>query len=137
RSRVRHACRRTGYGLSCRQIGRAARFRMGRRRTRLHRGQGTQRRPDDGLAATVAAAAELKRTPRRMSGFRLRTATWNDREFCWWLMQQTMKPYIAATWGWNDAEQLIRFEAEFDPASRQIVEFDGRAIGVLPSNYGS
>ncbi len=72
-----------------------------------------------------------------MSGFRLRTATRNDREFCWWLLQQTMKPYIAATWGWNDAEQLTRFEAEFDPASRQIVEFDGRAIGVLHANYGS
>lgn len=62
---------------------------------------------------------------------RSRPATEADRELCWRVVQQTMRPYIAATWGWDDADQRARFDAAFEPGDREIIELDGRPIGVL------
>lgn len=63
--------------------------------------------------------------------FSLRPATIADQAFCWQLHQATMKPYVAATWGWDEADQLARFEAGFDPGTCQIIEVHGDPVGVL------
>lgn len=61
----------------------------------------------------------------------LRPATPDDKEFCRALHWQTMRAYVEATWGWNQAEQSQRFDAAFDPSRTQIIEQDGQAIGML------
>lgn len=48
-----------------------------------------------------------------------------------------MKPYVAATWGWDEADQFARFEAGFDPGTRQIIEVDGDPVGVLQVDLAS
>ncbi|TBR13234.1 MAG: N-acetyltransferase [Lysobacter sp.] len=60
-----------------------------------------------------------------------RPATEADRAFCWRLFQQTMRPFVQATWGWDEAEQHARFDAAFDPSARRIIEWRGAPIGLL------
>lgn len=69
--------------------------------------------------------------------FQLRPATESDRQFCWQLLRETMKPHVRATWGWDDKDQLARFDAGFEPSSRQVVEFDGRPVGILQVDFSS
>jgi len=42
-----------------------------------------------------------------------------------------MRPYVEATWGWDDADQLARFKASFEPSLRQIIELGDQPIGML------
>src|SRR5690606_9976246 len=42
-----------------------------------------------------------------------------------------MRPYVEATWGWDEADQLARFVASFEPSLRQIIELGDQPIGVL------
>lgn len=42
-----------------------------------------------------------------------------------------MRPYVEATWGWDEADQLTRFKASFEPSLRQIIELGDQPIGVL------
>lgn len=69
--------------------------------------------------------------------FSLRAASEADRPFCWQLLQESMKPYVAATWGWDEADQLARFEAAFDPRTAQIIEIDDHAVGLLQVDFSS
>lgn len=73
----------------------------------------------------------------RLPRFRIRPATGADLPLCWQLHQDTLKPYVAATWGWKQAVQLARFEAGFDPGVRQIIEIEGRPSGVLQVDYAT
>lgn len=61
----------------------------------------------------------------------LRPATEADRGFCWQLLEQAMRPHVEATWGWNEADQLSRFNGSFEPGGRQIIELRSRPIGAL------
>jgi ribosomal protein S18 acetylase RimI-like enzyme len=61
----------------------------------------------------------------------LRPATDADRAFCWQLHVRTMRAYVEATWGWDEADQRARFDAAFDPAALRIVELDGVTAGAL------
>lgn len=61
----------------------------------------------------------------------LRPATPDEKEFCRELHWRTMRAYVEAIWGWNEAEQSQRFESAFDPSRTQIIEHDGQAIGML------
>lgn len=59
-----------------------------------------------------------------------RPAADDDRAFCWQL-HLALRPYVEATWGWDMDDQRRRFDAWFDAAALQIVESNGRAIGML------
>ena len=63
--------------------------------------------------------------------YALRPATAGDYDFIYKVKTITLKEYVAQTWGWNEADQQSRFSASFDPAQWQIVQLDGRNIGVL------
>lgn len=61
----------------------------------------------------------------------LRPATHDDYDFLWWLHCVTMRPSVEATWGWDEAWQAAYFREHFDPTSRNIIEVDGDAVGVI------
>jgi ribosomal protein S18 acetylase RimI-like enzyme len=61
----------------------------------------------------------------------LRPAEEADLGFLWDLQESTMRPYIEATWGWDEAWQRQHFRRFKDPARIQIVELEGRAIGSI------
>ena len=63
--------------------------------------------------------------------YALRPATAGDYDFIYQVKAVTLKEYIAQTWGRNEADQQSRFSASFDPTQWQIVQLDGRDIGVL------
>ena len=63
--------------------------------------------------------------------YALRPATAGDYDFIYKVKTTTLREYIAQTWGWNEADQQARFGALFDPAQWQVVQLDGRDIGVL------
>jgi ribosomal protein S18 acetylase RimI-like enzyme len=63
--------------------------------------------------------------------YTLRPATWAEFDFLFELRVQTMKEYVEATWGWDQADQLMRFKLHFDPRQVQIIELDGRDVGEL------
>lgn len=63
--------------------------------------------------------------------YQLRPATPTDYNFLYHLHITTIKPYVAATWGWDDTTQANFFRQKFDPTTRQIILLDGRPIGVL------
>jgi GNAT superfamily N-acetyltransferase len=66
-----------------------------------------------------------------MPAYSLRDATQRDFEFLYSLNVQTMKSYVEQTWGWDDADQLARFGAAFDPTNRKIIVSDGQDVGVV------
>ncbi|MFT3805457.1 GNAT family N-acetyltransferase [Arenimonas sp.] len=73
----------------------------------------------------------MMRTEPTASTFSLRPATPNDKVFCHELHWRTMRDYVEATWGWDEADQSQRFEAGFDPSRTEIIEQDGKPIGML------
>ena len=42
-----------------------------------------------------------------------------------------MGPYVDATWGWREAEQIAYFEEHFEPSRREIIRVEDTDIGVL------
>ena len=62
---------------------------------------------------------------------RLRPATESDYEYLWWLHGATMRTYVEAIWGWDEAVQRQYFEERFDPARLQIVESAGQTVGYI------
>jgi ribosomal protein S18 acetylase RimI-like enzyme len=63
--------------------------------------------------------------------YTLRPATAADYDFLYQLHIASMKVYIAATWGWDEAWQLNYFNTHFDPAKRQIILVDETAAGAV------
>ena len=61
----------------------------------------------------------------------LRPATDADREFLWRLHRDTMRPYVDATWGWDDGDQRRRFDAAFDPDRLAVVAVEREPVGTL------
>jgi ribosomal protein S18 acetylase RimI-like enzyme len=61
----------------------------------------------------------------------LRPATDADRDFCFALHEATLREYVAAIWGWDDAVQREYFDRGWDPSITQIVTLDGDDIGIL------
>ena len=61
----------------------------------------------------------------------LRPSTRDDYDFLWTLLVDTLRPYVEATWGWDEAYQRARFRDHFDPARQDIVLVDGVAVGVF------
>jgi ribosomal protein S18 acetylase RimI-like enzyme len=63
--------------------------------------------------------------------YSLRQATAGDFEFLFELRRATLREYVEAIWGWDDADQLERFRTRFEPARIDIVVADGRDAGYL------
>ena len=61
----------------------------------------------------------------------LRPATESDYDYLWWLHGATMRTYVAAIWGWDEAVQRQYFEERFDPARIEIIESAGQAVGYI------
>ena len=61
----------------------------------------------------------------------LRPATESDYDFLWWLHGATMRTYVDAIWGWDEAVQRQFFQVRFNPARMQIVEYAGEAVGYV------
>ncbi len=61
----------------------------------------------------------------------LRPATDADRDFLYNLHITTMREYITATWGWDEAYQQRYFNKHFNPAQRLVVVADGVDIGAF------
>lgn len=60
-----------------------------------------------------------------------RQATASDRDFCWQLHRQTMRQYVEATWGWDEAVQRRWFDEAFDPGLTRVIVVDGEAVGAI------
>lgn len=52
----------------------------------------------------------------------LRPATAADYDFLYQLHRNTIRPYVEATWGWDEADQQERWQNHFDPTGRQIIQ---------------
>jgi GNAT superfamily N-acetyltransferase len=66
-----------------------------------------------------------------MTDLVLRPATESDRAFCFELHEATMREYVTAIWGWDDAVQREYFDRGFDPSITRIVTLDGADIGIV------
>ena len=63
--------------------------------------------------------------------FSLRAAASNDYDFLYDLKVATMKEYVAATWGWDDADQEESFRQRFKPDGWNIIVVDNQDVGAL------
>ena len=61
----------------------------------------------------------------------LRPATESDYDYLWWLHGATMRTYVEAIWGWDEAVQRQLFDDRFDPARMEIIESAGQAVGYI------
>lgn len=61
----------------------------------------------------------------------LRRVNRTDSDFLYRLKTACLKEYVAAIWGWDEADQRRRFMASFNPADSQIVVAFGRDVGQL------
>jgi ribosomal protein S18 acetylase RimI-like enzyme len=63
--------------------------------------------------------------------YQLRPATTADYDFLYQLHRATIRPAVAAMWGWDEAWQQAYFAQKFDPAQRQIIAVEGQDVGVV------
>jgi ribosomal protein S18 acetylase RimI-like enzyme len=61
----------------------------------------------------------------------LRPAKEGDYAFLWELHRTAMQPYVAATWGWDEAWQADYFRAHLALPRCQIIQSAGVDVGVL------
>lgn len=61
----------------------------------------------------------------------LRPARNEDYDFLYRLHILTMKGYVEALWGWDEAEEVQTFRERFSPEQTQIVQWQGEDMGVL------
>jgi GNAT superfamily N-acetyltransferase len=62
---------------------------------------------------------------------RLRPATQDDYTFLWELHRTAMRPYVEATWGWDEVWQADYFRTHLVLARCQIIQSAGVDVGVL------
>jgi ribosomal protein S18 acetylase RimI-like enzyme len=61
---------------------------------------------------------------------RLRPGTAADRAFLRRVHRESMRPHVESTWGfWDEDLQRRRFDESTDPATHEIIEYDGAAVG--------
>ena len=63
--------------------------------------------------------------------YTLRMATDTDYDFLYDLHVATIKPYVAATWGWDDTLQQAMFQERWNPVDTQVVVVDGTDAGTF------
>lgn len=59
-----------------------------------------------------------------------RQAATADRDFLYELHVATMRDYVDRTWGWDEQAQRRMFDQHFEPSRIEVIELDGRAIGM-------
>ena len=64
-------------------------------------------------------------------GYSLRAATAEDFGFVRKLHRETLKEYVAQIWGWDEEQQEALVRERFNPLMIQVIQGDGRDIGVL------
>jgi len=86
----------------------------------------------------AGAASAQGRGAVDMDGYKwaLRPATEADYDFLYRLHVVTMKDYVAALWGWDEAVQQRIFRGRFNPARRQIIVVNGEDAGDLQVELG-
>lgn len=60
-----------------------------------------------------------------------RDAVAGDREWLFRLKAAAMRDYVAAVYGWDEAEQRRRFDAGFDPGRIAIIRAAGSDVGMI------
>ena len=63
--------------------------------------------------------------------WKLRAATEDDRAALFEVHCAAMRPYVEATWGWDDEEQARMFAERFRAASWQVVTVGSETAGML------
>ncbi|KAK0645798.1 acyl-CoA N-acyltransferase [Cercophora newfieldiana] len=63
--------------------------------------------------------------------FILRPAVDEDRDACYTIHRVAMYDVVKATFGWDEEDQIARWNSEWDPSEFQIVVVDGRMIGSI------
>jgi RimJ/RimL family protein N-acetyltransferase len=61
----------------------------------------------------------------------LRPATDADRDFLFDLHRLAMRDYVEALWGWDEVAQQRLFDERFAVRRYQVIQFEGKNIGVL------
>lgn len=61
----------------------------------------------------------------------LRPSSPADLEWAFELHKAALGEYVEQTWGWDEADQRRMFADGFERLSRQIIEVEGTAVGVL------
>lgn len=64
----------------------------------------------------------------------LRPATAADYDYLYQLHRNTIRPYVEATWGWDEEEQQELWQNHFDPTGRQIIQL---LIADTPTDIGT
>jgi hypothetical protein len=113
-------------------------FGFTRHSTGLDQQYGVERRfapalPNDVLQPT-GLAQQLRLVVRQLKRdvmIRMRSASKDDYDFLWALHRSALRPYVEATWGWDEAWQADYFRAHFDSAHCQIIQAEGVDVSVL------
>jgi hypothetical protein len=63
--------------------------------------------------------------------WKLRAATEDDRAMLFEVHCVAMRPYVEATWGWDDEEQARMFAERFRAAAWQVVTVGDETTGML------
>src|SRR5690606_17841390 len=60
-----------------------------------------------------------------------RPATLDDYDFLYALRRAALKESVARTWGWDETWQQNYFREKFDPAKREVLQWQGEDVGTL------
>ena len=66
-----------------------------------------------------------------MARIELRSATADDYDFAFHVHGTAMRPSVEPIYGWDEEFQARYFRLHFDPATRDIIRYDGTDVGVL------
>jgi ribosomal protein S18 acetylase RimI-like enzyme len=71
-----------------------------------------------------------------MTDFALRPATKDDLALTYEITRDAMRPYVEATWGeWNEEDQLLKHQANFEPSTTRLVLIGGKEAGLLSTEH--
>ncbi len=59
-----------------------------------------------------------------------RQANSGDKDFLWKLKVASMRQYVEAVYGWDDAIQYGFFEKSFHPEDIQVIQYGGKDVGM-------
>ncbi|MEZ4590034.1 MAG: GNAT family N-acetyltransferase [Chloroflexota bacterium] len=60
-----------------------------------------------------------------------RLATLDDYDFLYALHRAALQESVARLWGWDEAWQQNYFQQKFDPAKREVLQWQGQDVGTI------
>lgn len=66
-----------------------------------------------------------------------RAALPSDAAFIYELRKAGLRTYVEHLWGWDEAEQIARFQAHFDPSRYQVVVVASGDVGAICVEWGT